>query len=240
MKTLSLVGIACLCFVLAGCLQTMPVSQPLIFQATVDAYAKPNALANSKYVLVPGEKGVAVSDLQFAEFSKQIEKIFTKLNLKRVTSLDEADVIIFLSYGIGSPQIQQRTYSEPTWGQTGVLASHSSGNVSSYGGMATYSGTTTYIPTYGVTGYTNRIENQVTYTRYLVLDAYDTRLYKREKKMDQVWKVEAISTGSSSDLRQVFPYMAVATTKHIGQNPGHQILEEVYDTDPRVVQLRMN
>ena len=104
--------------------------------------------------------------------------------------------------------------------------------------MATYSGTTTYTPTYGVTGSTTHIGTNTVFTRFLFLDAYDVATYLKEKKMNQVWKTNVVSTGSSGDLRLVVPYMVAAMKPYLGTNTGRKIEVEVAADDPSVQLLR--
>ena len=70
------------------------------------------------------------------------------------------------------------------------------------------------------------------------MDAYDVASYKQDQKMNQVWKTNVISTGSSNDLRLVFPYMAIAMKPYIGSNTGRKIEAEILADDPQVIQLR--
>jgi len=212
--------------------------QPTIFESNVDSLAQTDAAQKKRYVLMPGGKGVEAGDLQFQEFAAYIEKILMERGFVKVSAFADADVAIFLAYAIGDPRTYQYSYSLPTWGQTGVSSSNTFGTVSSYGGMATYSGTTTYTPTYGITGSTTHVGTDTVYTRFLFLDAYDVATYVRDKKMSQVWKTSVVSTGSSGDLRLVFPYMVVAVKPYFGTNTGRKIKVEVPANDPAVQVLR--
>jgi hypothetical protein len=104
--------------------------------------------------------------------------------------------------------------------------------------MATYSGTTTYTPTYGITGSTTHIGTHTVFTRFLFLDAYDIATYAKEQKMSQVWKTNVVSTGSSDDLRLVVPYMVAAMKPYLGTNTGRRIEVVVPGDDPSVQLLR--
>lgn len=221
---------------LSGC----TMMQPRRFISSVDSLAQADATVKKRYILMPGNKNVVVGDLQFQEFAAYIDKALTEKGFVKTNTYEEADVAVFLTYAIGDPQTHQYTYSFPTWGQTGAASSHTHGTVSSYGGMATYSGTTTYTPTYGVTGSTTHVGRRTTYTRFLLLDAYDVATYIKENKMNQVWKTSVISTGSSNDLRLVVPYMITAMKPHLGTNTGRKVEVEVRADDPAVQLLRGN
>ena len=153
-------------------------------------------------------------------------------------SLKDADILIFVTYAIGDPKTHQYTYSVPTYGQTGIASTQTSGTVNAYGNTATYSGTTTYTPTFGITGQSTRSADVTTYTRFLVLDAYDVESYIRDQKMNQVWKTSVTSTGSSGDLRLVMPYMVAALQPYVGTNTGRKVDVTVRASDPIVSKMR--
>lgn len=212
--------------------------QPKKILSSVDSIAKPNTFEKKRYVLMPGDKGIDLGDLQFQEFSGYIDKVLVEKGFKKVLAFQEADIALFLTYAIGDPQTYKYSYSLPTWGQTGVSSAYSYGSVSTYGNMGTYAGTTTYTPTYGVTGSTTHVATNTVYTRFLFLDAYDLDIYAKENKMMQVWKTNVISTGSSNDLRLVMPYMVTSMKPYLGTNTGRKLEVEIVADDPAVLLLR--
>jgi hypothetical protein len=234
-RTASLVVMTFVCLMVMVSCATM---QPVRYKSGVDSLAQTDASAKTRYIIMPGIKDVEPSDLQFLEYANYVEKILNERGFVKASQFADADIAIFLSYGIGNPQTHQYSYSLPVWGQTGVSSSSTQGTLSTYGGMGTYSGTTTYTPTYGVTGYTSHVSSYTTFTRFLFMDAYDVASYKQDQKMNQVWKTSVISTGLSDDLRLVFPYMAVAMKPYIGTNTGRKIMVEIIKDDPQVTQLR--
>lgn len=234
LKTIFLASLFAGAAFLSGC-AGMPLPR---FVSNVDSFARADAAAKKRYVLLPGVKGVEVGDLQFQEYAAYVEKVLSVKGFVKAATFKDADVAIFLAYAIGDPKTYQYTYSLPTWGQTGVSSSNTYGTVSSYGGMATYSGTTTYTPTYGVTGSTTHVGTDTVYSRFLLLDAYDVPTYIKEKKMAEVWKTSVVSTGSSGDLRLVVPYMVTAMKPYLGINTGRKIEVEVPENDPAVQALR--
>jgi hypothetical protein len=173
------------------------------FESRIDSLAKPDATEKKRYVLLPGNKDVEATDLQFLEYAGYVEKVLSDKGFVRSSSFDDSDVAVVMAYAIGDPQTHHHTYSVPIWGKTGVSSSQTYGTVTSFGGSASYSGTTTYTPTYGITGYSTNVASQTTYTRFLVLDAYDIAVYKRDKRIEQVWTTRVVSTGSSDDLLRI-------------------------------------
>lgn len=204
----------------------------------INSLAQSNTSEMKRYLLLPGEKETDPSDLQFMEFSGLVEKILKEQGFIKVEAPEEAQIAVFLSYGIGNPQTHQYSYSVPIYGQTGVSSSQTFGTISSFGGMGTYSATTTYTPRYGVTGYSRGVDSYTTHTRFLQLTAFDLVSFITSKKTVQLWKTEVTSTGSSNDLRLVFPYMAAAMMPYIGTNTDHKIKVSLPENDPKVLSLR--
>jgi hypothetical protein len=230
MKIIGVLLIVCTTL-LSGCATTR-------FNSSVDSFAKADATVKKRYILISGGKEGEVNNLQFQEFATYINKVLTEKGFMKVGAFQDADVAIFFTYAIGNPQTYQYTYSLPIYGQTGVSSANTNGTLTSYGQTATYSSTTTYTPTYGVTGSTTHSYTDTVYTRFLFLDAYDVATYIKENKMNQVWKTNVVSTGSSNDLRLVMPYMVTAMKPYLCTNTGRKIDVEVTEDDPAVQLLR--
>ena len=208
------------------------------FHVNVDSISAPEAASKTKYVLLPGVKDVEVGDLQYREYAAYVERALTSKGYTKTSSFAEADIAIFLGYGIGEPETRQFTYSLPTYGQTGVSSANTYGTVNTYGDTATYSGTTTYTPTYGVTGSTTHTRTKTTFFRYMWLDAVDLDEYRKTEKEIQLWKTTVTSTGSSGDLRQVFPILVAASKPHIGSNTRKKVKVILSEDDKRVTEIK--
>lgn len=217
---------------LAGC-----ASAPE-FHVHVDSISAPGSSVKTKYVLLPGIKDVNADDLQYREYASYIERALASKGYVKSNSFQEADVAIFLGYGIGDPETHQYTYSLPTWGQTGVATSSTYGTVNTYGNTATYSATTTNTPSYGVTGSTTHSGAYTTFMRYMYLDAVDLEEYRNTKKEQQIWKTTVTSSGSSGDLRRVFPILVAALKPHIGKNTGKKVKVIIKEADKRVTEVK--
>jgi hypothetical protein len=208
------------------------------FYVSVDSISAPEASLKKKYILLPGLKDIEPSDLQFKEYAGYVEKALTSMGFARTDSIEDANVAIFVVYGIGDPQEHQYIYSLPVWGQTGISSSTTYGTLSTYGGYGSYYGTTTYTPKYGITGYTTHTGNYTTYFRFFILDAVDLEEYKRSQKVVQLWQTTVTSTGSSGDLRRVFPVLVAAAKPYIGANTGKQVEVTLTENDKAVVEIR--
>lgn len=199
--------------------------------------AAPDALQKKRYILVPGAEEVREDDLQFIEFAKYANKILQQNGFIEVSIPDEADIAIALSYSVSDPEFYNYSYSTPTWGQTGVAASNTTGTITTFGNTATYSDTTTYTPTYGITGSQNHTGTDVFYYRDLRLSAYDLATYSESQPMRQVWISKAYSVGASGDLRKVLPYMFASMRNLIAASSGQKIRIMLKENDETVQEL---
>ena len=191
----------------------------------------------SRYILLSGKKGVSEDDLQFKEFAKYVDYALKKKGFIKTKTPTEADIAIFLFYAISGPSEHQYSYSLPVYGQTGVSSSHSYGTVTSYGSTASYAGSTYYTPTYGIVGSSQYSGTIITYTRYVSLNAIDLEEQKIGTEK-QVWKTTIISSGSSGDLRKVFPILIAAGQNYFGENSNGKIRVCIYETDVQVENIK--
>ena len=187
------------------------------------------------YVLLPGDQSTSASDLQFKEYASYVNRALIKQGFIPAESFQDASLAIFLTYGIGEPEQQLHTYSVPTYGQTGVSSSNTTGTFNTDG---SYSGTTTYTPTYGVTGSTTHVDTITTYFRFIVMDAFDLDEYKTSEREVQLWKTTVTSTGTSGDLRIVLPALVAASQEYIGTNTGKKVKVKMFTTDERITEIK--
>jgi hypothetical protein len=219
-------------------LSAVGCASDLKFHVEIDSISSPDAVSKRKYILLPGIKDVKNSDLQFIEYAKYIDKALASKKFVKAKSFEDANVAIFLVYGIGNPQESTFSYALPTWGQTGISSSNTYGSINTFGNTASYSGFTTYTPTYGITGFIPIRGSYITYFRFLILDAVDLDEYKQSQKINQLWQTTVTSTGSSGDLRLIFPIMVAASKPYLGSNTGKRIEISLTEKDSRVVEIK--
>jgi len=208
------------------------------YGVNVDSIGSDVQLSTKSYIVLPTSSDTKPSDLRFLEFASYIEKLLLKNQYHRVDTIDGADIIVFLTYGIGDPREHQFTYSIPTWGQTGISSSSTSGTIHTSGNTATFSGSTSYTPTYGIVGSNTYSRTYTTYFRYLKIEAFDNRLFQETRKEVQLWSTIVTSTGSSGDLRRVMPYMLAAAEPYMLSNTGQVVRVIVYENDARANSIR--
>jgi hypothetical protein len=208
------------------------------FNVEVSGLARSTPSANQRVLIVPGNAGVNAGvnagDLQFVEFCGYLERALGSRGFQIVGSADEAQIGLVATYGISDPQIRQYTYVVPTWGQTGIASSQTTGTLKTFGNVGAFAATTTYVPQYGITGYQNQVGTYTTYFRYLLIVAYDLDAFRATGQQSQVWSTEVTSTGSSNDLRRVFPILAAAARPFLATNTGHKQWYVVREDDRAV------
>src|SRR5690606_34402428 len=101
-----------------------------------------------------------------------------------------------------------------------------------------YNQKTTNTPTYGVTGYKSVNQTVTQYLRYLAISAYDYNAFKDSGVEKIVWKTIITSSGTSGDLRKVFPYLIIAGQYYYGKSSGERKEMTIYEGDERINQLR--
>ena len=203
----------------------------------VDSISSPDASNKKSYLILPSVDGVEANDLQYKEYENYVDRALAARGFVKTTDFNKADLAIFLGYGIGDPKTYQYSYSIPTWGQTGVSSSTTTGTINSYGNSSTYTGTTTYTPSYGITGSTNYTGTRTSYFRYMVINAFDLDVYRKNKEMINIWKTTVTSSGSSGDLRQVFPVLVGASKELIATNTGRRVGISIQGNDDRVLEV---
>ncbi len=222
-----------LSFVLGSCASTA-----VSFSVSVNSLSSASVPVKKSYIILPGNEGVKLSDLEFIEYESYLIRALNNRGFVLADSLEVADVAILLSYGIGDPKDHQYSFAIPTWGQTGVSSSSTYGSASSYGNTTTYSSTTTYRPTWGVTGYNRYSGSYTTYFRYVVIQGYDLKEYIRSEELVQLWQTQITSRGLSSDLRYVFPVLIAAASDYLASDTRRVIDIDLTENDIRVRRVK--
>lgn len=155
-----------------------------------------------KYAAIPFKD--QQGSLEHKSYERLIKEELAKRGFVEVPT-EEADVVMFFSYGIDSGKEVVSSY--PIFGQTGTSSSYTSGTVTSYGNYATYSGTTYKTPTYGVVG--SGVTSDTEYTRFLKVELLESpALAKGDIK--KIYEAKVISSGSNNQVAVVMPTMIKA------------------------------
>ena len=207
-------------------------TQPAYHRVRLDSICSSQIPAKKICVIVSGDNTISEQNLQFQEFASYIRRALEYNGYTVTQELNQATIFIAMLYGIGDPKEHVYSYSVPVYGQTGYSSAHTSGTITNFGSGSQYSSTTTYQPSYGITGYSAHIGTYTTYSRHIKLDA------RNINDNAQLWQITAESAGASGDLRAAFPIMAAAMSNCIGINTGQQIEVDLQETDPSILMIQ--
>lgn len=215
-----------LAFFLTSC------ATPTSYSVKVNSIAQANTYLDKYNICYLDVRGSQIDkhSLLHKEYQSYIELVLKDNGIRVVESNKKANCVINIDYGISDPKETSYIDSVPIYGQTGYSSSNTYGNVNSYG---SYNATTTYSPAYGVTGYRPVSRNMVTYTRHLSLDA------RKKDGKEQLWMVNALSSGSSGDLREVFPYLVAGIEQRVKLSTTQYEEFSFFEDDPKVQYYKM-
>jgi hypothetical protein len=236
MKYIKLFSLMCI-LTLCGCATFSNLGTPK-FYISVDSLAASGANAKKTYLLLPGNQGVTAADLQFKEYAEYLKRVLSKKGYVYTESKDEANLAIYLAYGTGDPETHQYSYELPIWGRTGFYAPSTNVAATVVNGQTKYMTYTTYTPEYGYIGYNTHIDSVTTYRRFAVITAYDYEQFKKDEKEVQLWKTTINSTGSSDDLRRIFPVLMAASIPYLATDTGSKVYLSMYETDAIVQEVK--
>ncbi len=236
MKYIKLFSILCI-LTLCGCATFSNLGTPR-FHISVDSLAASGADSKKTYLLLPGNQGATAADLQFKEYAEYLKRVLSKKGYVYTESKDEANLAIYLAYGMGDPETHQYSYELPIWGRTGFYASSTHVAETVVNGQTRYRTYTTYTPEYGYIGYNTHIDSVTTYTRFAVITAYDYDQFKKDGTEAQLWKTTINSTGTTDDLRRIFPILMAASIPYLATDTGSKVYLSLYETDPVVQEIK--
>lgn len=193
----------------------------------VDAYTAPNIDPKAVYQVAPGSKEAA-GDLQWQEFNGELRNALIVSGFNVPPTIETPpDVMVLLTYVVRP--------------KTHVVTTTSGGS----------RGTTTIAPTYAGApqlGYTATTEGASapsvqsreieTFFRAIDVTAYDYKVFKASKQLQQVWKVTVMSEGSNGDMRTVLPVLLAEARPYFGKSTGRKVDVKMNPGDPEVQAVR--
>lgn len=203
---LSLVFLCLIVVLISGCATTSP-----IISMAVDSIVARNASSKGKtYVITSAMQNTSESDLEFQEVARYVDNALSSKGYVRTDNKENANLLICLGYGIGTPQKSYQTNTKH--------------------GMV--------MPIYGIWMSSPSTTTTIEITSYvatLVLEAYDP---KDLNKKSQLWKTTTKLTTYKPDVRAILPFMVAASSDYFGINTEKQITVTIREDDPRVLNVR--
>jgi hypothetical protein len=177
----------------------------------VNSFAAPDAASKGKTIFITsGMQNVSDTDFEFIEVARYIGNALSKKGFTRTDSIEKADILIRLGYGIGNPQTSSET----------VVTSHGYSYPVGWMWFSAPAQTQTVTTT--------------NYWRNLILEAYDL---KDPERKSQLWKTTVQSPGTESDLHRVLAYMIAASSQYFGISTGMRLNKWIMGEDPRVLDI---
>lgn len=210
------------------------------FRVNVSSYGNETFSDDKNYMLVPSDSTIYVYSLEFQEYTNYLKRVLKSRGYYYVEDPKVTNVVIFINYGISDPVTYEKLVSKPVRGKTGVSSTTTTGNayVNPYSNTITYSQKTQNNPSYGVIGYRSYTKTETYYLRFLHLTAFDFDYFTEYGEQKTIWETEVTSTGSSGDLRKVFPILVGASANYFGKNSGEKIEIRLYENDSRVIEVK--
>lgn len=193
----------------------------------IDALAASEALSKRKYLLISGDASTGWGALLFKENAKMMMSALNASGFQPASSLDEVETVIAINYGIGNPLTKQYAFELPVYGQTGISAAQTTTNSTILGNTIKSNATTTYTPSYGVTGYQRYEGSTTNYLRHVFIVAFDYSSIEDGGTPSELWKTIITSRGPSNDLRRVTPYLISAGAPYFGRKTNGMVTTEL-------------
>ena len=200
------------CFLLCG--QQVRVS--------VSALAAPDAHSQTRFLVMPGNPGTPVSDLQFQEYATEVGRALVARGFEQAKSIEDVTLVVMMSWSISEPR-------------TKII----SGTTSGFERVGTDKDPDTgleHTRTKFVTRPTQ--DTQIYFTRSIDLKAFDQPAFKQTNAPKELWEITLRSDGSQSDLRTVFPVIVAAAQPYLGESTKQAIDAFVAADDVKVKYIR--
>jgi predicted small secreted protein len=220
-----------LAFFLSSCATTKH------FTVQIDSIGNDIYQEQKTYIAVPTDKDVSADDLRFKEYAGYIRKILAPKGYIEVNSSEDANIIVYLTYGVGDPELHTYAYSLPVYGQVGITVSP--GPAPGHPGQPPRKPPFEHFsPIFGIVGTKTEYQTVTTYFRYCKIEAFDLSLYRTTNTEKQLWSTIITSRGESDDLRMVMPYMIAAAEQYIGVDTGRKVEVVIDEKDERASYLK--
>ena len=185
-------------------------------------------IQNPSYYLMPSVPGIDRNSPEFLEVKEYISQLLDEEG--NVTdSLESANVILFVNFGVGDKNVDLLSYSTPVYRSVWNPGSTSTTQVQDQYGkdVGTIKSST---PSSVTSEYIGNISSQVrveSYRLHLILEAVDALVYKANGERKYFWKTTVQSIGTDPDFRAILPVLTFATHGYIFKNSGKAVQVQI-------------
>jgi hypothetical protein len=182
----------------AGCMHSTKTCS-----IAVNSFANPYAKTSLAYLVLPLNQGAHANDADFQEYSRYLGKALEARGYRAAHSFEEAQVAVFLGYGVGPPEKYVANYNVPVAGKVDDIPRNMATLNDAFGSDAT-------VPA----------DAHTKFTRYAIINAIDVAEYKAERRLVRVWSTRIVSVGNTGDLHAMFPVILAGAWDLLGANSG--------------------
>ncbi len=225
LKALGMAGAAA--FLMGGCAST--------YTFKVDAINNPEVEDLYSYKIVSTDPEISEDDLEFQEAAEYIKTALSAKGMYEAPDAEHADMIIDLSYGVGEPQIDFKTYSQPVYATTGGgYSTVVTPVVDSKGNVRYVTSTVYHPPRVEMVGMEEKVVPITVYEKFIRLTSRDNTQVDESEGPVQAWSIYVKNKDESDDLRKYLPLMAAAAIEYVGENTETQQEIKVKEGDEEV------
>ena len=203
--------------ILVGCQST--------YSFKVDAINNPDPKVKElkSYKIVSSNTQINEEDLEFQEVSQYIKTALSGKGYYEAPAIENADMVIDVSYGVSEPQTDFKTKTSPIYGRSGGGYRTIATPVIDKNGNVRYVNSTVFTPPrVEMIGVQEQIVPIITYEKYLRMTSRDNRDLENNESPTQVWSIYIKNKDESEDLRKYVPLMAAAAIPYVGENTENQ------------------
>ena len=205
---------------LAGCATTYEMKVDAISKSDAQS-ARTNELVS--YRIKNKNPNVDQDSLRYKEAAEYVKTALSGKGMYEAPSVEAADVIVELDYGVEKPRVKMEQSSVPIYAQVGggvrydqVPVTNSRGNTS-YRTVAVYEP-----PRTELVGYQDVLTPVTVYEKYLRMSARENKEMSEGKAPAEVWSVNVSTEDESKDIRKYLPILASASADYIGRDSTNQ------------------
>ncbi len=203
------------------------------YKFKVDAINNPDADHGVSYRIANMDPEGSKTDLRTQEAEKWVKTALSGKGLYEAESMEAADMIIELEYGMEEPRTKMSTISTPIYREVGGGMRYIQVPVTGKDGKVRY--TTIAVREPSSRQYVGEQESvvvQTVYEKYMRITArQNPKDDETDAGGDQVWSVYVTNEDERDDLRKYLPVMASAAIDFIGENSETQQDVKLKDTD---------
>lgn len=203
----------------------------------VNSFAGPDAEATT-YIVLPLNQGVSPTDGEFQEYSAYLRKALDAHGYRSVLSFEDAQLAVFLGYGIGRLEDHLSSYVMPAVGRMDVTPNTTHAQMSPYGSSRMAASRMLRFSATDLRGDPSSGDGEPTFTRYAIINAVDAEEYRAEQRFMRVWSTKIVSVGHSEDLHTMFPVILAGAWDLIGANADRIVHRQVDLTGAHVLWIK--